>query len=104
MLCFLDSLAKSCVERRCALERCMRSPPRNVRRDNLEPLHGVAGVTYVQLSCPEPAVREAADLYNDSYERLVRTLAFACGSVSDAEEIVQEAFVRLIPRGNEVSR
>lgn len=37
-------------------------------------------------------------LYAATYVRLVRVLTLACGSQPDAEEVVQEAFVRLLPR------
>jgi RNA polymerase sigma-70 factor (ECF subfamily) len=41
-------------------------------------------------------------LYAAAYVRLVRVLALACGSQADAEEVVQEAFVRLLPRWSRV--
>ena len=41
-------------------------------------------------------------LYAGAYVRLVRVLALACGSQADAEEVVQEAFVRLLPRWSHV--
>ena len=39
-----------------------------------------------------------ATLYAAAYIRLVRVVTVACGSQADAEEVVQEAFVRLLPR------
>jgi RNA polymerase sigma-70 factor (sigma-E family) len=41
-------------------------------------------------------------LYAAAYVRLVRVLVLACGSKADAEEVVQEAFVRLLPRWSRV--
>jgi RNA polymerase sigma-70 factor (ECF subfamily) len=41
-------------------------------------------------------------LYAAAYVRLVRVLTLACGSQADAEEVVQEAFVRLLPRWSRV--
>ena len=41
-------------------------------------------------------------LYAVAYVRLVRVLAVASGSQPDAEEVVQEAFVRLLPRWGKV--
>jgi len=36
--------------------------------------------------------------YTAAYPQLVRVLALAAGDVAEAEEVVQEAFVRLLPR------
>ena len=41
-------------------------------------------------------------LYAAAYVRLVRVVTLACGSQPDAEEVVQEAFVRLLPRWSRV--
>ncbi len=41
-------------------------------------------------------------LYAAAYVRLVRVLTVASGSQPDAEEVVQEAFVRLLPRWSKV--
>ena len=41
-------------------------------------------------------------LYAAAYVRLVRVLSVASGSQPDAEEVVQEAFVRLLPRWSKV--
>jgi DNA-directed RNA polymerase specialized sigma24 family protein len=41
-------------------------------------------------------------LYAAAYVRLVRVVALASGSQADAEEVVQEAFVRLLPRWSRV--
>jgi DNA-directed RNA polymerase specialized sigma24 family protein len=38
------------------------------------------------------------DFYAASYPRLVAALTLMAGSRQDAEEVVQEAFVRLVPR------
>lgn len=45
-----------------------------------------------------------ARLYATTYVRLVSVLAVAAGSRAEAEEVVQEAFVRLLPRWSVVSR
>jgi RNA polymerase sigma-70 factor (ECF subfamily) len=44
------------------------------------------------------------DLYAGSYTRLVGLVALVAGSREDAEEVVQEAFVRLLPRWGTVAR
>jgi RNA polymerase sigma-70 factor (ECF subfamily) len=46
----------------------------------------------------------AHDLYVASYDRLVRVLTLAGGSRSEAEDVVQEAFVRLLGRWPTVSK
>lgn len=46
---------------------------------------------------------EARELYAGCYSRLVATLALAAGNRADAEEVVQEAFVRLLPRWSRIS-
>ena len=43
-------------------------------------------------------------LYAASYGRLVGILAVAAGDRDEAEEVVQEAFVRLLPRWSKISR
>lgn len=45
-----------------------------------------------------------AELYAATYPRLVALLRVTCGSAADAEEIAQEAFARLLPRWEKVSR
>ncbi|WP_432993257.1 sigma-70 family RNA polymerase sigma factor [Dactylosporangium sp. CA-233914] len=45
-----------------------------------------------------------ADLYAASYIRIVGVVALVAGSRADAEECVQEAFVRLLGRWDRVSR
>lgn len=52
---------------------------------------------------PTVADTGLADLYAASYGRLVGVLTVACGSRADAEEVVQEAFARLLPRWRAVS-
>lgn len=44
------------------------------------------------------------DLYAACYSRLVGVLTVAYGSTAEAEECVQEAFVRLLPRWQRVSQ
>lgn len=43
-------------------------------------------------------------LYAAAYPRLVSVVAVAAGSRAEAEEVVQEAFARLLPRWSAVSR
>jgi RNA polymerase sigma-70 factor (ECF subfamily) len=43
------------------------------------------------------------ELYAATYPRLVAELALLTGSRADAEEVVQDAFVRLVPRWSRVS-
>lgn len=47
---------------------------------------------------------ELQDLYGSAYPRLVGLLTVATGHREDAEEIAQEAFLRLIPRWDRVGR
>src|SRR4051794_8014389 len=65
----------------------------------MEPSASLGGVTDVSLSRTDPRVR---DLYAAAYPRLVRALALVCGGKDDAEEAVQEAFVRLLTRWSTV--
>jgi RNA polymerase sigma-70 factor (ECF subfamily) len=55
---------------------------------------------------PEAADRDPAwdleQFYNWSYARLLGTVALACGNFDTAEEAVQEAFARLVPRWDRV--
>ena len=44
------------------------------------------------------------DLYAGSYTHLVGLVALVAGSREEAEEVVQEAFVRLLPRWGTVAR
>lgn len=53
---------------------------------------------------PEVRPPDARQLYAASYPRLVRVLTLAAGSQAEAEDVVQEAFVRLMPRWSVVSR
>jgi RNA polymerase sigma-70 factor (ECF subfamily) len=47
---------------------------------------------------------DVEDLYAGSYARLVGVVALVAGSREEAEEVVQEAFVRLLPHWPRVSR
>lgn len=54
---------------------------------------------------PNPEDRgDLRAFFHDVYPRLVRSVAIAAGSVEDAEELVQEAFVRLVSRWEKVRR
>ena len=48
--------------------------------------------------------RAVSDLYSGTYARLVGVTALAAGSRGDAEDAVQEAFTRLLPRWGQVSQ
>lgn len=48
-------------------------------------------------------IGDARELYVASYDRLVRLLTLASGSQAEAEDAVQEAFARLVPRWPEVA-
>ena len=48
--------------------------------------------------------QDLRDLYAASYSRLVGTVGAVCGDRNDAEEAVQEAFVRLMGSWDKVSR
>ncbi len=56
------------------------------------------------MSTPPQHLDEVRELYVGTYRRLVGIVALAAGSRADAEECVQEAFVRLIPRWSTVRR
>jgi RNA polymerase sigma-70 factor (ECF subfamily) len=43
------------------------------------------------------------DLYAACYDRLVRVLTLVAGDRAEAEDVVQEAFVRLVPRWSKIS-
>lgn len=69
--------------------------------DGREPHARVAGVISVNSSGIE--LLGVQSLYSASYARLVQTVTLMCGNRADAEEAVQEAFVRLIARWRTVS-
>src|SRR3954469_9349091 len=50
-----------------------------------------------------PDSADARAFYAGTYRRLVSTVALAAGSRADAEEVVQEAFLRLLPRWSKIS-
>ena len=50
----------------------------------------------------EPAYDDVRALFAATYPRLVRAVTLAGGSQPDAEELVQDAFVRLLPRWDRV--
>lgn len=78
-------------------------PPAEVtagaRHSPREPATDLAGVTGVRTG-----EDSAAELYAACYPRLVGVLALAAGSRSEAEDVVQEAFVRLVPRWSSIGR
>lgn len=60
----------------------------------------------VRRSAPSVAVDVPADprdLYAACYGRLVQVLTLVAGSRAEAEDVVQEAFVRLVPRWSKIS-
>ena len=60
--------------------------------------------TAVTTATTPPTTTSVAQLYEATYARLVGVLTLACGSRGEAEEVVQDAFVRLIPRWSTVSK
>lgn len=60
--------------------------------------------TPTTLTALAPAEPSIAELYEAAYPRLVGVLTLASGSRADAEEVVQEAFLRLIPRWSRVAK
>lgn len=66
-----------------------------VQREPTVHLGGVSGVTATDEGSVEA-------LYEASYHRLVGVLALACASRTEAEEVVQEAFLRVLPRAGHV--
>jgi RNA polymerase sigma-70 factor (ECF subfamily) len=46
---------------------------------------------------------DARELYAASFPRLVRILTLAAGDPAEAEDVVQEAFARLIPRWSKIA-
>ncbi len=68
----------------------------------MEPTGGMAGVSRVKPSPEEND--DLRDFYASAYPRLVGTLTLAAGSRGEAEEVVQDAFIRLIGRWETVSK
>lgn len=60
---------------------------------------GVNGVGHSDDNTGGPA-----ELYADSYSRLVGVLSLVAGDRAEAQDVVQEAFARLIPRWSTVGR
>jgi len=52
----------------------------------------------------QPAQAELRDLYAASYGRLVGVVGAVCGDRHEAEEAVQEAFIRLLRHWDKVAR
>jgi RNA polymerase sigma-70 factor (ECF subfamily) len=72
----------------------------------MEPARAWGGVTGVRVAPGRAASAVAADphdLYAASYGQLVQVLTLVAGSRAEAEDVVQEAFVRLIPRWSKIS-
>jgi RNA polymerase sigma-70 factor (ECF subfamily) len=77
----------------------------------VEPGVPLRGVTYVNvnqhprvLSPRVEPVSELAEFYAASYSRVLAVLTVAAGDQREAEEVLQEAFIRLVPRWPAVSR
>jgi RNA polymerase sigma-70 factor (ECF subfamily) len=68
----------------------------------MEPTGGLTGVRGVKAQPGED--QELRDFYAGTYARLVGTLTLAAGNRAEAEEVVQEAFVRLLARWDAVRR
>jgi RNA polymerase sigma-70 factor, ECF subfamily len=62
----------------------------------MEPDGPLRGVTSVRAADPR-------DLYAACYDRMVRVLTLVAGDRTEAEDVVQEAFVRLVPRWSKIS-
>ncbi|HEY0870353.1 MAG TPA: SigE family RNA polymerase sigma factor [Acidothermaceae bacterium] len=62
----------------------------------MEPDTAFGGVTDVRAADPR-------ELYAACYDRLVRVLTLVAGDRAEAEDVVQEAFVRLVPRWSKIS-
>ena len=62
----------------------------------MEPEAAFGGVTDVRAADPR-------ELYAACYDRLVRVLTLVAGDRAEAEDVVQEAFVRLVPRWSKIS-
>lgn len=48
-------------------------------------------------------MNDARELYVACYPRLVRALTLAAGDSAEAEDVVQEAFARLVPRWSKIA-
>jgi RNA polymerase sigma-70 factor (ECF subfamily) len=77
----------------------------------MEPSWRFRGVTCVTvnqqpsvLSRPAEHAGGLAEFYAASYARVLAVLVVAAGDHREAEEVVQEAFIRLVPRWPAVSR
>jgi RNA polymerase sigma-70 factor, ECF subfamily len=62
------------------------------------------GAGFVCVSGVDRDGGDVRTLYTAAYGRLVGILAVAAGDRDEAEEVVQEAFVRLLPRWSKISR
>jgi RNA polymerase sigma-70 factor, ECF subfamily len=76
----------------------------------MEPNVVVGGVSRMRAAVRRPAPSAALDvpadprdLYAACYGRLVQVLTLVAGSRAEAEDVVQEAFVRLVPRWSKIS-
>jgi RNA polymerase sigma-70 factor, ECF subfamily len=73
----------------------------------VEPAAALGGVTDVRVAPGRAASAAVAadprDLYAASYGRLVQVVTLVAGSRAEAEDVVQEAFARLVPRWSRIS-
>lgn len=51
----------------------------------------------------ETRLNEFEDFYNANFSRLVGSIVLVCGNREQAEDAVQEAFIRLVPRWNKIA-
>jgi RNA polymerase sigma factor (sigma-70 family) len=65
---------------------------------------GVSGVTATAAGAEVEQAQDVSDLYAASYARLVAVVGAVCGDRHEAEEAVQDAFVRLMGSWATVSR
>jgi RNA polymerase sigma-70 factor, ECF subfamily len=77
---------------------------------SMEPNVALGGVSRMRAAVRRLAPSAAADvpadprdLYAAAYGRLVQVLTLVAGSRAEAEDVVQEAFVRLVPRWSKIS-
>jgi RNA polymerase sigma-70 factor, ECF subfamily len=73
----------------------------------MEPAAALGGVTGVRVAqgraTSATVAADPRELYAASYGRLVHVLTLVAGSRAEAEDVVQEAFARLVPRWSKIS-
>lgn len=77
--------------------------PAPIRPQDREPNQLRRGVYYVSSEDASQEGRDLEAFYGTTYRRLVCNVAIVAQSSHEAEEVVQEAFIRLIPRWDRIS-